>query len=519
MIKFFRSFHKWAGLICILFLILFSISGIILNHRETVSEWDVNRSFLTSEYRYDAWNNAAVKSTLKLSSDSILIYGNIGIWLTDSTASKFSDYNQGFRKGADNRKVFKISSFNRNLLAGTQFGLFVRESSSWKQISLPVHEKNVVDMWSAGDSLLVMTRSHIITTKDLIHFNVLNLPAPIGYDNKIGLFKTMWVIHSGEIYGVSGKLLVDVIALVLIFLCLTGLIVWIKKEHLKLKSLHSKSKKFRKRHILLRKIAIWNFHQELHAIRKSYKWNLKWHNKIGWITLVFVLITATTGMFLRPPFLIAIGESRVGKIPHTELDSDNAWFDILRRIIWIEKEQKFIISTSEGFYEADKNWNEIKAMSIQIPASVMGVTVFKETEKGLMVGSFEGLFSYDFKTHEIWDVLKNKKYIAPKKKGPPVGDFKISGYSDDFEKPVVFDYTFGTKIKFNKGVFPEMPAQILKVSHMSLWNLMLEVHTGRIFQFALGLLYILIVPLLGLSTILLSISGFVVWWKFHRGKD
>src|SRR5665811_411992 len=82
MIKFFRKYHKWLGVIFAYIILSFVFSGIILNHRNALSVIDVNRKLLPKEYRYQNWNNAAVKSTLKISSDSILIYGNIGIWLT-----------------------------------------------------------------------------------------------------------------------------------------------------------------------------------------------------------------------------------------------------------------------------------------------------------------------------------------------------------------------------------------------------------------------------------------------------
>ncbi len=47
-------------------------------------------------------------------------------------------------------------------------------------------------------------------------------------------------------------------------------------------------------------------------------------------------------------------------------------------------------------------------------------------------------------------------------------------------------------------------------SSMSLWNLSLEIHTGRFFQFLLGDFYILIVPLVGLAAIMVIISGYLL---------
>ena len=66
----------------------------------------------------------------------------------------------------------------------------------------------------------------------------------------------------------------------------------------------------------------------------------------------------------------------------------------------------------------------------------------------------------------------------------------------------------------NPGI--EMPDEIIKKSPVSLWNLALELHTGRFFRFLTGPLYILIVPLTGLISIFLIISGVSLWFKYHR---
>ncbi|NPA44111.1 MAG: hypothetical protein GXO49_01115 [Chlorobi bacterium] len=123
MIKFLKKYHKWISVIVTLVLVLFSISGIILNHRELFSRFDVNRNLLPSDFKYINWNNAAVKNTEKINNDSILIYGNIGVWLTDSTFKKFKDFNKGFPKGIDNKKICKIHlAPNKSLFAGTFLG-------------------------------------------------------------------------------------------------------------------------------------------------------------------------------------------------------------------------------------------------------------------------------------------------------------------------------------------------------------------------------------------------------------
>ena len=500
MILFFKKYHKWLGIIVTLFILLFAFSGIVLNHRELLSSVDVSRSVLPDEYDIENWNNAAVKGTEKISPDSLLIYGNIGIWLTDSNFTNYTDFNQGIPKGIDNRKVCKVLlSQSQGLWAGSLFGLFRYDfkSNHWNRISIPTHEKRVVDMVDFGDSLYLLTRSHLLVYNGK-SFKTRTLPQPEGYDNKIGLFKTLWVIHSGEIYGQAGKLLVDFVGLVFIFLTITGLILFINRKRV--------MKKFK-------------LGKPIQKIKRVNLWNLRWHNKIGWITIILLIITTTTGMFLRPPLLVAIANARVGKIPGTELATANPWFDQLRRIIYDDENQRFILATFTGFYYSDDNFNsELKPFKVQPPASIMGVNVLKKTDKDTyLVGSFEGLFLWNPVSGTIYDVIKKEPYVKKEIAGPPIGDYLITGYSNDFhEQEIAFDYDKGA-LNINKGKrFPPLPGNVHDAYRISLWNLALEIHTGRIYESLLGIFYVLIVPLTGLMLLFILISGFIVWWKLHR---
>jgi hypothetical protein len=499
MYKFFKKAHKWVGVIIALLIIVFSLSGIILNHRQILSSVDIHRSVLPKEYRYNNWNNAAVRATVKLGINNFLTYGNIGIWQTDSTFNTFNDFNAGFPDGVDNRKIFKVLSTGKALLAGTLFGLYEFDTVTkrWIKVPLPVHEENVVDMLQKGDSTFVMTRSNLLATTNLKHFDIIQLPQPKNYDHKVGLFKTLWVIHSGEIYGAIGKLLVDLIGLIFIALSIGGVILFFSKKGLK-KNKTDKTKRDK--------------------LKKTHKWNLKWHNRIGWVTGLFLFLTTLTGMFLRPPLLIAIANARVKKMPLTELDTPNPWFDVLRRIIYIPNEKTFVVSTSEGFYHFDSNFKkEARLIEFQPPASVMGVTVLEDMgNDDLMVGSFEGLFRWNYKMGDVYDLIKKQPYVRPTHIGPPIGDYKVSGFSTDFHHlPVAFEYEKGA-ININKGSeFSAMPENVTDKSPMSLWNLALEVHTGRIYGAFLGIFYILVIPLGGILVLFTLITGIVIWLKYH----
>lgn len=498
LMNFFRKYHKWSGIILMLLLVLFAISGIILNHRSQLADFSVNRNYLPKYIRYKNWNNAAVKDMYSISNDSIMVYGNIGVWQTDSALNSFEDMNAGFPSGIDNRKISKILKYKNDIYAGTLYGFFKynHQSQQWEKQVLPLKEENVVDMYTKDDKMYVMLRSHLLITDNGLDYEEIDLPAPAGYDNKIGLFKTLWVIHSGEIYGDIGILVVDLIGVIVVFLSITGFILYLSKEKIKNKK---NSREIRRKH------------------GKRYKWNIKWHNKIGWITLIFLFINTTAGMFLRPPLLAAIFTSRVDKIPYTELDTPNPWYDILRRGMYLPEDDMHIISTYDGFYYSPDDFKTIIKYKQQPPASVMGVTVFEDLGNDkLLIGSFEGLFEWNIKSGYVYDVMKKEPYVAPVKKGPPVGDYMISGYGfDKNNNKIIFDYMQGVVGTDVEASFPEMNKEILKKSPMSLWGVALEVHTGRIYQPFMGIFYILVVPLVGLFTLFNLITGFVIWYKYY----
>jgi hypothetical protein len=68
----------------------------------------------------------------------------------------------------------------------------------------------------------------------------------------------------------------------------------------------------------------------------------------------------------------------------------------------------------------------------------------------------------------------------------------------------------------NNAQFGEMSPEIIQKSPISLWNLSLEIHTGRIFEPLLGMFYILYVPFAGICILIVLISGFFIWWMGYR---
>ncbi|HNX55039.1 MAG TPA: PepSY-associated TM helix domain-containing protein [Prolixibacteraceae bacterium] len=496
-----RKFHKWPGIVITLFVILFSLSGILMNHRELISSIDIKRSLLPTEYSYENWNKGAVKSVFRLSGDSTLVYGNIGVWLSTDHCQTFQDWNTGFPKGSDNRKVNKIlKTPNGKLFAGTYFGLFQYSypAHRWIKTELPVSEERITDLILKQNELLVQTRSFLLKSSDGVSFYPLVIPAPEGYDGKASLFKTLWLLHSGEIWGSVGKLIVDLFGLVILLISFTGLLHFIFPGWLKRRRERKKDNS---------------------KLASARNFNLKWHNRLGWIFIPFLIFVSITGMFLRPPLLIAIGNATVSPIPGTILSSPNPWYDKLRRVLYDEQQHIFMFSTYDGIFFTDENLKEpMRRLPGEPPVSVMGCNVLeKKGESTYLIGSFNGLFLWEPLTGQVFDYLSGSPYQAPQVAGPPVSKDMIDGwFSDSSGKEFYFDYNHGVLPIRNTTSFGAMSAEIIQESPISLWNLSLEIHTGRIFEPILGMFYILYVPLAGLCILIVLISGFFIWWIGYR---
>jgi len=216
----------------------------------------------------------------------------------------------------------------------------------------------------------------------------------------------------------------------------------------------------------------------------TIKWSLKWHNKIGAWFIVFLVLLTLTGMFLRPPLLLTIARADIPAIKFTHLDQPNTWYDDLRDILYDQEKDIFLLAGYNGLYELKTLNSKPKLYNSQPPVSVMGINIFEKFDKNnYIVGSFSGLFLWNPQNPIIFDFISGKPYQGASS-GRPFGNYAISGLIKDSNKnKYIVDYNSGIFSLDHKNEFPEMPENILNCSPMSLWNMALEIHTGRILVF------------------------------------
>lgn len=533
-----KKYHRWLGLVLSVFMLVFCVSGIILNHREAFSGCEVSRKWLPASYHIKNFNNGVVKGTVvkksaahSLSSencDSVLAYGCAGVFLTDSRLSTWQDFNAGLPESIDERNVRHVVKAKDGSLwcaALRDVYRYDENSHRWKKVELPGNEERIMDVALAKDSMTVvaLTRSRVFTIVPFVQYGEIVkigksssetyrveskiIPAPKKYEPNTTLFKLVWHLHSGEFFGLPGKLVVDAIALVLIVLSITGILLFILPYGIRrAKKLAAKAR--------------------MKRLGKQFAWNMKWHNKIGYVTIVLTLWIAITGMCLRPPLMVPLVLS---KLPQAVGEDGNVWQDKLRAIRWDAVQGDWLVSTSEGFLRVDEDFSQAPKMlpDDECPKlSPMGVTVWESDGKGAwIVGSFRGIYRWNPVNHslnQILDYFTGKPSVETSM--IPISDNLVCGYSEDFlgGKPLVFDFAKGVEDAKGQAVAlcndepktsrneESMSDLICETAPMSLWNVALELHVGRCYSPFLGPLSDLFVFLSGLLITLVLLSGYII---------
>ena len=520
-----KKYHRWFGLVLSVFMLVFCVSGIILNHRQLFADCDVSRSILPPAYHIQNFNNGVIKGSIRIdghadlasaggikaSDDSILAYGYGGIWLTDTKMKSWKDFNRGLPENVDGRNIRNmVQTKDGEIWCAAMMDVYRFDGKEWKRFPLPDNQDRIADITLSQDStsLIALTRSAVYeisgkkmkaaddkmdaaddkmnasSKKQMATRKIIGQPE--GFIPEVTLFKTVWHLHSGAFFGLTGRLVVDAIAIVLIILSITGIILFILPYRIR------RQKRLQAR-------------EKMQKLGKQMVFNAKWHNKLGYTTIILTLWLAITGMCLRPPLMIPLAMNKTTE----KVKDGNVWHDKLRAIRWDAAEGNWLVSTSEGFLRVDEHFqhkpillNKEKAPKV----SPMGVTVFESDGKGgWLVGSFSGMFRWYPEKNLIVDYFTGKQNIE--KSMIPISNHLVSGYSKDFfgGKEVIFDYSKGASL----GETASTP-ELLSAIPMSLWNVALELHVGRCYSPFLGPLSDLFVFISGLLITLVLLSGYII---------
>ncbi|MDN5553534.1 PepSY-associated TM helix domain-containing protein [Prevotella sp.] len=458
--KVFRKWHKWLGLGIAIIIVFFSITGIILNHRKALASQDINRTYLPESYNINNYNNGIVRGTLVRSAHNVIVWGNAGVWQTDSHFSFFKSMNKGLPEGADNRDILTVTmNQHRQLLAASSWALYI-----WKNEWIRLCDIPIRDMTIKGNMVVVVSEDSVITSlPPYNHFTYYSIKNP-GKDVKVNLFSIAMKMHTGEINGSLGVYFIDFIAIVLITLTITGILFSFGKKRIK-------------------------------------KTVLKWHNILGLWLILFTLKIVITGLCLRDPL--------AGLLRNVTYHTYSENIKDLRAIRWNAYAGKWMLATSQSMFWLDKLDGNVKKMNRHPKLTSMGLNVFEPIDSTKwLVGSLKGAYIYDTENEVTKNIGKN---IA------------VVGFSKDLNRNhyILFDKrkgiidNHGKEISKGVGEIPET----LKEQGMPLWNLALEIHVGRFFtNWMKGLFSTVYVNVFGILIVIILLTGLFIHPKIIRKR-
>ncbi|KAA3617081.1 MAG: PepSY domain-containing protein [Calditrichaeota bacterium] len=504
--------HKYIGLLLVLFLMWMSLSGVLLNHPELIADLTVPQFLTPKQYKVKNWNRSSLTELQFLESDSNIAIGcgKLGVWKTTDGGFSFVSMSDGLPAEALYRKtrdIFVWEGDSTLIFAGTHHGLYVCnfENEKWRNLKLDGLNPEIKKIVSAKNELLVFTESEAYKASfpaRELQFQKVKLKRDKEAENTVSLIRLFFHLHSGEIWGLPGKLLFDIVGIILFFLSISAFYSWY----------YPWKRKRDKKGVIV----------NVPIVKKAFKWFFKYHLKLGIWSAVILFIMGVTGFFMRPPMLAVIAEGSIPISWYPGTISDNPWDEKIKNALYDSDKDQLIVEATDGFWVGAADLNStFENKEMNVPVFVMGTTVFEPIDStGILTGSFNGLFRWDKETDKSVDLIEGKdpKTISSIKPA----ELMVTGF---FSTPQLEKFI----TTHEQGLLPlnqaegdgrfKMSATIRENYSMPLWNWLFEIHNGRFFKDTIGAFYILLVPLGSFFFVLITLSGVIDWIYIKIGRN
>ncbi len=499
-----RWLHKILGLFLVLFFMWMSVSGIVLNHPEVVANLSVPHWLIPPAYKIKNWNRSSLIGLVYDKQDpaTFYVYGKKGVWKTLDSGKTFVPMQKGFpesRYYLKTNHLFFWEGDHPFLLAATDGGLYQAflKDEIWHKVTLPFEHEAIKKILLAQNKLLVFSESHVFQTvfpAEDLQFTTVPIRRAVKQD-RVTLVKLFFDLHDGRVFGLPGRLLMDLVGLILFFMSFSGFYIWFNPWRWR-----------RKRQKSIQMIG----RSKIKFVRSL----VHDHLTVGIYVALFFLILGGTAFFMRPPFLAFIADGSVPKHYYPGKLSDNPWEKKIQNALYDAKRRQLIIAADDGIWQGSAQFDQpFKKVHYHVPIFVMGPTVFECRNGQYLIGSFNGLFRYDPDKDSATNVMSGKTVTTFSNIRP--GQWMVTGY---FTLPSGETYITTHDrgiIALNqemKGDYFPVPATMNRNFTLSLWNYMFELHNGRIFQDLIGNLYLLIPPLGAFIFVIITLTGIFDWF-------
>lgn len=422
-----RHWHLWVGLPSCLLMLLFTVSGLFLQHDDALEGLGVDRSLLPETYRLAHWNNGMMRGTVR-AGGGVYAYGAAGVFKTTAEMQEYAPAMEGLPATADVRDMAAAADGRLFCTAGEKAYTLQPGGGAWSALPLPRKFKPS-GLCLRGGELYIIGRGGVLRLQEPYETaEKVELTAPADAPQGTSLFGLVKDLHHGKLFGVFGIVLVDILSAVFIVLCISGFVFWlVAKAFPKL----GKGVKA--------------------AARRVLKDNLAVHRFLGRWTLWGLVLVVFTGWLLKEPLRGAISFT----IPASEA-SPTAWLGKSPALRYDSRARDFLLSTGSGIYSLADLAAEPQRETAAPRVSGKGMPVMLQDQDGTwLIGSNAGLYRWDRATGSVAKVQES-----------PVG-----GYTQECG---------GVAIGMQAGApaLP-MPAGIAD-KPVPLKQLAMDIHTGRL---------------------------------------
>ncbi|MCL3781966.1 PepSY domain-containing protein [Prolixibacteraceae bacterium JC049] len=500
-----RWIHKYFGLLLLLFLFWMSVSGVLLNHPQTFRKISLPSWAVPEAYHPENWNRSTLKGVVNVKPDSLLLYGNQGVFITNSIKENISPFMKGeFPVEAWEKRTNHVvfdKKYNR-ILAATNKGLYytLPLKNNWIKLELPSSYTPIKKIIKLPHNWLLVTDSEFFVSPNAqkLDFKIFT-PNRNTEETSVSLITLFFQLHDGSIWGLPGRLLWDLFGLALAFLCVSAFYIWYYPKRWK--------RSFKRKNIAIPA-----------KEKQKRSFHFKYHKKIGWYLAIPLILITLTGMFLRPPLLVSLIGGKIEKKWYPAITNNNAWYHKIRNGFYDSENEKIVLDCSDGIWSGTLE-QSFEKQRLPLRIFAMGATVFEEEKPGTwLVGSFGGLHEFNIKNQYNKSLLPQ---IQRARRGAP-GNILVTSYVRFSEQEsYVLGHYKGLCYLDGTSAHSEikMPETIKKAYKMPLWNFLFELHNARIFKGWVGAFYMLIIPLGGLLCLLIMLSGIYDYWFTRKKKS
>jgi len=238
----FIKFHRWAGLSSLLLLVLVSITGIMLNHTE---ELNLDEHYISTHW-LQTWYGIKMpeqQNYLRFKNDS---FAQVGKQLYFNR-SRLPDEESPLLGGYQMEHYIVIGLRNALYLL-TPEGELIEKLNADKNLPVPVTRIGLSNIEAASGQLIIEVDNKYYTSRDEFltwvevqrnEFYPFLLDTPnvankafyrdIYLGNELTLERVVLDLHSGRLLGSLGIYLMDMAAVILIMLGLSGIWVWSRR--------------------------------------------------------------------------------------------------------------------------------------------------------------------------------------------------------------------------------------------------------------------------------------------------